>query len=96
MATIIKIKERQADKLYECAEKCIKAQRSSWNLSKMKFLSQKSLMSATVVAVVMAAAQVVTAMKTMTTMRTTMSAEVYLALVDMVVVDTVEDAATNN
>lgn len=36
------------------------------------------------------------AMKTMTMMRTTMSAEVYLVLVDMVVVDTVEDAATNN
>jgi hypothetical protein len=75
-------------------KKCIEAQRSSWNLSKMKFLSQKSLMSATVV---MAVAQVVTAMTTMTTtMKTTMSAGVYLALVDMVVVDTVEDAATNN
>lgn len=95
MPTIIKIKERQADKLYECAEKCIEAQRSSWNLSKMKFLSQKSLMSAMAV-VVMVAAQAVTVTKTMTTMRTTMSAEVYLALVDMVVVDTVEDAATNN
>lgn len=77
-------------------KKCIEAQRSSWNLSKMKFLSQNSLMSATVAAVVMAVAQVVTAMTTMTTMKTTMSAGVYLALVDMVVVDTVEDAATNN
>ena len=83
MPTIIKIKERQADKLYECAEKVHRG------------LSQKSLMSATAVAV-MAVAQVVTAMKTMMMMRTTMSAEVYLALVDMVVVDTVEDAATNN
>lgn len=95
MPTIIKIKERQADKLYECAEKVHRGAKKLRNLLKMKFLSQKSLMSATAVAV-MAVAQVVTAMKMMTTMRTTMSAEVYLALVDMVVVDTVEDAAINN
>lgn len=50
---------------------------------------------ATAVAV-MAVAQAVTAMKMMTMMRTTTSVEVYPALVDMVVVDTVEDAATNN
>ena len=85
----------QAVIINNAQKKCIEAQRSSWNLSKMKFLSQKSLMNATVVAV-MAVAQAVTAMKMMTTMRTTMSAEVYLVLVDMVVVDTVEDAATNN
>lgn len=90
MPTIIKIKERQADKLYECAEK---VHRGAKKL--MEFLSQKNLMNATVVAV-MAVAQAVTAMKMMTMMRTTMNAEVYLALVDMVVVDTVEDAATNN
>jgi hypothetical protein len=56
-------------------------------------------MSATVAAVVMAVAQVVTAMTTMTTMttmKTTTSVEVYPAPVYMVVVDTVEDAATNN
>ena len=90
MPTIIKIKERQADKLYECTEK---VHRGAKKL--MKFLSQKNLMNATVVAV-MAVAQAVTAMKMMTMMRTTMNAEVYLALVDMVVVDTVEGAATNN
>lgn len=93
MPTIIKIKERQADKLYECAEK---VHRGAKKL--MKFLSQKSLMSATAVAVmaVMAVVQAVIATKTMTTMRTTTSVEVYPAPVDMVVVDTVEDAATNN
>lgn len=89
MPTIIKIKERQADKLYECAEK---VHRGAKKL--MKFLSQKSLMSAMVV--VMAVVQAIIATKTMTTMRTTTSVEVYPAPVDMVVVDTVEDAATNN
>lgn len=95
MPTIIKIKERQADKLYECAEKVHRGAKKLMDLSKMKFLSQKSLMSATAVAV-MAVVQAVIATKTMTTMRTTTSVEVYPALVDMVVVDTVEDAATNN
>lgn len=58
-----------ADDVINAQKKCIEAQRSSWNLSKMKFLSQKSLMSATVAAVVMAVAQVVTAMTTMTYQR---------------------------
>lgn len=92
---IIKSKSARLISFMNVQKKCIEAQRSSWNLSKMKFLSQKNLMNATVVAV-MAVAQAVTAMKMMTMMRTTMSAEVYLALVDMVVVDTVEDAAINN
>lgn len=95
MPTIIKIKERQADKLYECAEK---VHRGAKKL--MEFIEDEILESEEFDERYGGGGNGGGTGgyrdEEMTMMRTTMSAEVYLALVDMVVVDTVEDAAINN